>query len=201
MWPVRIPHLEMTAVQLICWTRQFARDIGQVCLFARINIFDLAVLQGMSFSLLLPTGFPLSLLISVRPYPNASQTGVAGLVNTWTDRALFQSCCPWSHNCSYRNVYMASRFCSTPICFTHNESVARTWPTCVFGVLSNYLKDVHAAGNQTNVTMTAMDPMCQYIDYERLKRGLKTGNSSGLVNVRSGWLLLGIMVVAYVFLM
>lgn len=124
--------------------------------------------------------------------PDPTQTGTAGLVSPWVDFGLFESCCPWNSQPGIKNVYTASRFCSTPACFTGNESIARQWPGCVLGVLGRYIEGVKAAGNETNVTMSALDAKCEYIDYERLRQGVKRSEGS-LETGRGFWLLFGLV--------
>ena len=100
-------------------------------------------------------------------WPKVTQTGAAALVNPWTDTALFESCCPWGQGRQGQlNSYMAARYCSTPVCFTGNGSIVNGWGPCVYDVLAKYIDEVKASGNATNLTITAMEPECEYIDYK-----------------------------------
>ncbi|KAM7214102.1 hypothetical protein V8F06_010541 [Rhypophila decipiens] len=104
--------------------------------------------------------------------PNASTA--LSIQDPGSDFMLFEDCCPSSSDAPA--VYRLDAQCGYyggPACFTTSEKRAGLWNECLQKQLAKRVDALEKMGDfsLSNMSRDALSGTCEYVDYERLKKG------------------------------
>ena len=101
----------------------------------------------------------------------------------------FDACCPRDKD---KNLWILQRDCMQDYCYTSNLTIAGNFSKCINETAKIAVEAAHKAGKLDDTSRPGqLWGRCEYIDYERLKKGLRddiSGSSQVHVGTTKAWM-------------